>query len=636
MYRLSFVALAIAIASPAVAQSPAPRITTEAFAQPPFLSAPSLSPDGKSLMARMSIDGATVLGVVELDGKGLEVIPVPDENDLRSYSWAGNRRIVMAMGARMDWFGEGETYVTRAFVYDLDTQKARSIGPKVQGRRGDDILWIDPAGGSLLMATQADRHSYPSIFRVDLSSGAAKLEQGPRDNVWDWYADSTGTVRYGIGSRAKTWFSFYRKAGGGGFDASPPADYDAARTVEQLKLLPGSDQGYALSPRDGGRYALYRYDFVTRTLGEKLFDSATNDLSGTVSDRRTSNLIGVHYTTDRDRIEWIDPAMKALQARLDTTFRGKVVTIGSMSSDRARMVIHVGSATDPGAFYLFQPATGAVARLGKVADKVDPAGLSETRYVSYKARDGLDIPAYLTLPIGREAKGLPLIIMPHGGPYGVRDKLGYDSEVQFLANRGYAVLQPNYRGSEGYGEAFFKKGEGQWGRAMQDDLDDGMDWLVKSGTVDAKRVCLVGGSYGGYAALWGATRNPERYRCAVSFAGVSDLKQQLDYQADFLTGTRWRKDWQNRVRGEKDFDLAQVSPISSATSLKVPVMLAHGDADAIVPVKQTTLYARALAAAGKPHETYIYPGEGHGFEKAANEKDYLDKLEAFLAKHNPS
>lgn len=169
---------------------------------------------------------------------------------------------------------------------------------------------------------------------------------------------------------------------------------------------------------------------------------------------------------------------------------------------------------------------------------------------------------------------------------------------------------------------------------MQDDVDDGMDWLVKQGIVDRSRVCLVGASYGGYVALWGATRNPERYRCAASFAGISDLKAQLGYQKGFLSLPD-RKDWQKQVRGESDFNLQSVSPLAQVAKLRVPVMLAHGDEDKRVPPKQSTLYQKALAQAGKAHEIYIYPGAGHGLDKPADHADYLTKLEAFLGKHNP-
>lgn len=631
---------ALAALSPLAAAAPdavPPRLATEALADPGAFRQPVLSPDGAHLLARMFSGGRTQLAVAELGGKGtLETIALSQEQDLISYRWAGNGRVLIAMGAKLPWYDRGERYVTRIFCFDLASGSVKLLGPRVQGQRGDDVIWVDPEGGSLLMASQLDQFHYPSVIRVDLANGKSTVEQQPYDDVWSWSADDKGNLRAGIGVQNNGWFVTYRKSGHGSYKRSPQISWDADDNLGAWRLLFDSDDGYVIS-NTSGRGALYKYNFATRQLGEQVFASPTNDVDDYDFDSETGRLVAATYTDDRDRIAWFDPAMKAVQASLDKTFGAtRSAFVVSRSRDRGRMIVWVGNATDPGAYYLYEAKTGGLARLAKVADKVDRTGLSSTRYVHYKARDGLDIPAYLTLPVGRQARGLPLIVMPHGGPFGVRDKLQYDAEVQLLANRGYAVLQPNYRGSGGYGTAFDARGEGQWGRAMQDDLDDGMDWAVAQGYADAKRACIVGGSYGGYAALWGATRNPERYRCAVSFAGVSDLKSQLDYSADFFLSRKSRRKFGAKVQGDKSFDLAGVSPLTHVDQLKVPVLLVHGDKDSTVPVKQTVLYDKALTAAGKPHETHIYPGEGHGFSKAANEKDYMDRLEAFLAKYNPA
>ncbi|WP_375397830.1 alpha/beta hydrolase family protein [uncultured Sphingomonas sp.] len=631
---------ALAALSPLVAvavDATPPRLETAALADPGAFRSPLLSPDGTRLLARMFTSGQTTLAIAELGGKGaLETITLPQEQDLISYRWAGNGRVLIAMGAKIPWYDRGDRYVTRVFCFDLATSGVKMLGPKVQGPTGDNLIWVDPEGESLLMASQLDQYHYPSVIRVNLASSKSTVEQQPYDNIWSWSADNKGNLRAGIGIQENGWFVAYRKSGHGGYSRSPQISWDADDTVDAWRLVFDSDEGYVISNRTG-RGVLYKYNFATRQLGEQVFASPTNDIDDYDYDSETGQLIDATYTDDRDRIEWFDPKMKAVQAGLDKTFgAGRQAFVVSRSRDRSRMIVWAGSATDPGAYYLYEAKTGALSRLSKVADKVDRAGLSPTRYVHYKARDGLDIPAYLTLPVGREAKGLPLIVMPHGGPFTVRDKLEYDAEVQLLANRGYAVLQPNYRGSGGYGSAFDAKGEGQWGRAMQDDLDDGMDWAVAQGYADAKRVCLVGGSYGGYAAMWGATRNPERYRCAVSFAGVSDLKSQLDYSADFFLSKKSRRKFGAKVQGDKSFDLATVSPLANVSKLKVPVLLVHGDKDSTVPLKQTVQYDKALTAAGKPHETHIYPGEGHGFSKSANEKDYMDRLEAFLTKYNPA
>jgi dipeptidyl aminopeptidase/acylaminoacyl peptidase len=326
---------------------------------------------------------------------------------------------------------------------------------------------------------------------------------------------------------------------------------------------------------------------------------------------------------------------KKHQKSLDKALPGQEAWIQSRSHDGKRMTVFSTSPTDPGSYYVFEPEAKRLSRFAGVNDQINPAQMARTKYVHYTARDGLSIPAYLTLPVGRKASRLPLIIMPHGGPYGVRDTLDFSSEVQFLANRGYAVLQPNFRGSDSYGEAFHKKGEGQIGRVMQDDLDDGMDWLVKDGIVDPARICIVGASYGGYAALWGVIRNPERYRCAASFAGVTDFRAQLKYSGKSMK-SRYAREWKTTVKGDDDFDLDTVSPAKNVAKLSRPVLLTHGDEDNTVPFSQYKTMIAALKKAGKSVETHIYEGEGHGFDDVANEKDWLNRLEAFLAKHNPA
>lgn len=210
------------------------------------------------------------------------------------------------------------------------------------------------------------------------------------------------------------------------------------------------------------------------------------------------------------------------------------------------------------------------------------------------------------------------------------------STQKYSSNRGYVVLQPQFRGSTGYGKDYLARGFGQWGRAMQDDIDDGMDWLVKQGIADAKRVCVMGASYGGYAALWGAIRNPERYRCAISFAGVFDVRAMLRWDAKQTGGGRYFKDWKKRVQGEEKQDLAAVSPLQQATRLKIPVLIAHGEKDDNVPPSQSKNMIKAAAANPGGVEAVMYPEAGHGFSRTQDSIDFMRRVEAFLAKHNPA
>lgn len=472
---------------------------------------------------------------------------------------------------------------------------------------------------------------------MSLPDGRMSEVVRPRQPVWEWYADDAGIVRAGVGWEGRKVRYYYRKGTEDDFKligAMRPGDKEAFFDI--AKVVTGSDEGYVLSEEKTGRQALYKFNYSTREIGDLVYGSDEYDIDDYWLTPDGKALEGVSFTDDRERVLWFDADAKKLQAQIDRAVPNLQAWVVSRSRDENRMLILGTAPDDPGVYFLLDRKTREMAVVAAQLQSLSPDLLAVTRAVRYKARDGTEIPAFLTLPKGREAKGLPLVILPHGGPYGVRDKLDYDPEVQLLANRGYAVLQPNYRGSGGYGTAFGDAGIGQIGRAMQDDLDDGMDWLVAEGIVDKSRVCMVGASYGGYAALWAAIRNPERYRCAASFAWVADWDAMLKYDRRYLT-KKASKSWQARVAGEEAFDLASVSPTQQAARLTRPILIAHGEDDSNVPISQSKKLVAALKKAGKSDYEYVaYKDEGHGFSDPANLKDWFDRLDAFLAKHNPA
>lgn len=634
-----------AIGATAAADPKPPRIPPETFAAKPAMSGLQLSPDGSTILARMQVHGAEVVGTYVLATREIKAYVLPKGSDLSWYRWAGNHRFIVSVSMKANQreaIGGSlgvmsiEGRATRLVAFDVATQTATFIGQSDATFEGDDVLYVDPAGEYLLLSIKKSIFDSPSVYRFNLKDNHPSLVLRAIDGVYDWYADDKGVVRAGMGSTKDGWYFTYRS---GPDDEFRKVEKGRSNLFEQARtgamcFVAGSDEGYILSNGDNGLSAVYKFNFATRTIGERVFACPTNDVEGLEFSDSGHGLEAITYTDDRPRIEWVDPLLKDVQDGLDRAMPGRQNRIVSRSDDNSMMIVHTTTPRDPGGYYVFQLPSAKLNRLIKVSEALLPAQLAPMEAVRYRARDGLEIPAYLTLPVGREPKGLPLVILPHGGPYGVRDTLGYDPEVQFLANRGYAVLQPNYRGSDSYGVDYHKRGEGEWGRKMQDDLDDGMDWLAGRGIVDAKRACLVGSSYGGYAAAWGATRNPERYRCASCFAGVFNLRTQLSYTGDFLS-SRLYKQWKSVVRGPETFDLDSVSPLLQVARLQVPVMLLHGDDDSTVPISQSKSYDSALTKAGKPHEYYVLKDEGHGFRQKDSFAFYLTKLDAFLARHNP-
>jgi dipeptidyl aminopeptidase/acylaminoacyl peptidase len=302
----------------------------------------------------------------------------------------------------------------------------------------------------------------------------------------------------------------------------------------------------------------------------------------------------------------------------------------------------VSSVRDPGTYYLVDLGASKLKPLVKVAPWIDASKMAEVKPVRYSARDGLELTGYLTLPPGRAAEKLPLIIHPHGGPHGVRDYARFDPNVQFLASRGYAVLQVNFRGSGGFGLEFQKAGHREWGQKMQDDLADGVAWAVKEGFADPARVGIYGASYGGYAAMMGLVRHPELYRVGMTFAGVSDLEGMFD---ETIRSRGWYRRrsrdelryWEDVIGSRRDVEtLRALSPLHNVASIRAPVFIAHGRMDFIVEYDQATRLHEALRRRDATVDFFSVADDGHGFVREENRIELLRRIEKFLAAHMPS
>lgn len=629
--------LALAVIAASLTGAAPEKIPVELFAKPPFLSDPALSPDGTRIAARARRDGQTLLIVFhtqdDLRGQTFDL----GKFNIVDTNWAGPSRILLTISMTTRVFG-AELPMTRLLMIDTRTNATKMLDDKSKGLFAGDILYADPAGEWVLVSGQNSIFETPSVKRIDLNTLAVKQVEKPRTDVWNWYADDAGHVRAGIAYSGERWTMWYRetadaplrpiraKAGGKEADAG---------SVDGIKFVTGNSNGLIITNARTGRFAAYRYDLPTGTIGEPYYENDEVDISHVIVNVATRKVTGVAYEDDRSRIAWLDPDMKAVQAKIDRALPNAENCVVDTTPDGNRILIWSGGAADPGTFYLYDRKLGRMWPLISPYDDLVDKRFATVGAVRYKARDGLSIPAYLTLPVGAEARGLPLIVMPHGGPH-VRDSWRFNPWVQFLANRGYAVLQPNFRGSTGYGKAFVERGYGQWGRAMQDDIDDGVDWLVASGKVDPKRVCIMGASYGGYVAMWGAIRNPERYRCAISFAGVSDVPDMLRYDRKSFNAPRYFREWQRKVQGEDKLDLDAVSPLHEVARLNVPVLITHGEKDTNVPPRQSHRMVDALRQRGASVVSVFYPDEGHGLSSATNDADFLKRVEAFLKVNNPS
>lgn len=620
----------------AAAPTPAP-IPLEAFARLPLMEAPELSPDGSHIAAKMSVNGKQRLVVLSLTDQTASWATELGDVDLNDWTWVNDQWLVASVGATSDVEGN-DWYLRRLLRVEIATHKTSYIAASDAAQNAADVIWVARDGSPrLLLSMQTsifanDIGLWPEVRSVDVSTGRSTIAVPSRTNVGSWGADGTGLVRVGIARDdvRRTHNLLYRDRQG-----------QTWRTIERVKgimqdlalvpalFLPEPDKAIAYDDDEGGFTSLYPLDISTLKRGEKMFGVPGYDIGSMITNATGDGLLGVRYTDTRSRTHWFDPKLADIQAEIDKSVGSRAAHIVSWNRDFRRLIVYVAPNNKPGAFYFFDVAGGFMQIMSSINDQIKgPTGAVST--ITYKARDGLEIPAVLTLPPGRAAKGLPLILMPHGGPF-ARDEESWDWWAQFLASRGYAVLQPNYRGSSGYGTEFTKKGEGQWGLAMQDDLTDAVAWATAQGIADAKRVCIVGGSYGGYAAFRAAQRDTGVYRCAVSFAGVSDMPAMVRYDGQFLNGG-FAKDY----RRAQAPDLAGISPINHAAEFGIPILIMHGKADKVVPVKQSRTMVAKLKALGKPYVYVEQPLGDHHLSIEADRVQFLKEMDAFLKQHNPA
>jgi dipeptidyl aminopeptidase/acylaminoacyl peptidase len=456
-------------------------------------------------------------------------------------------------------------------------------------------------------------------------------------NVRRWLLDPQGVPRMVVTYKSGRQKIYWRTDASAGW--TEVADFDplAADGFEPLHI---DDQGrvLVLARHGADTEALYRFDPTTRKLdAEPLIRVSGFDLSPELDvDRTTGRLLGVHFDVDQPASYWLDADMQRLQRGIDSALPGRNNRIhcGKCVGDRF-YVVHSRSDRQPGEYFLFDRSQGSLARIGAARPWIDEAAQGRRSFHRIPARDGMSLPLYVTRPAQADGKSaLPTVVLVHGGPWVRGTNLNWHAEAQFLASRGYLVLEPEFRGSTGYGATLFEAGWKQWGRAMQDDLADALAWAVKQGMADAGRACIVGASYGGYAALMGPIAHPGTYRCAASFAGVTDVELMYDITwSDLSEATRQYS--MPVLIGDRIKDavrLAEVSPLKQAAKIKVPVLVAYGGEDRRVPLEHAKKFIAAAQAAQVAVEVVSYPHEGHGFFDPVDESDYFGRLERFLAK----
>ena len=382
---------------------------------------------------------------------------------------------------------------------------------------------------------------------------------------------------------------------------------------------------------------------LVNLVGAPLYDAVGNgsyntyagvDLTRPIFSQQRQALVGLAYVAEFPRVQWLDPEFAKIQAAVDQALKGRVNLLVNLSRDDQRLLFLSFSDRDPGSFHVLDRTAKTFKPLGARMDWLDPETMSPAYAIHYKARDGTRIHGYPTVPVGHEAEGLPLVVMPHGGPW-VRDNWGFNPLVQLIASRGYAVLQMNYRGSKGYGSAFEILGKKQIGRGIQDDIEDATRWAIKAKVAHPARIAIVGGSYGGFSALFALGKTPELYRCGISLSGVTDWDAIFNRAEKDIDLRAARQFWIERIGDpdeEPDF-LRSISPVRFAQDITAPVLLIQGKDDYNVPPSQAIAMEKALTKAGNPATMLLLKNTGHGLDNESARLEAFESIVSFLEQH---
>ncbi len=638
------------------ATAPPQRQPIERFAALPFLSQVRLSPDGQRIAALMNRGGKTYLIVRPVAGREAPKALLNTDNAQYHFNWirwVNDERVVASLrfASRRHFVGTTET---RLLSIKADSGEVLNLvrADRVAGsmRRGgqapqvqDQVVdWLPRDGHHLLLSLPEPGSTDDGVYKVNVDTGQRTRVKAPERNVHRWLTDAQGRVRVAVQLDDGTYQVRLADV-----DGKAWRTLWSFRATEDRLVWP---LGFGLDPNElyvrayhDGRMAVFSVRVDDPALPRRLrLAHPKMDIYGSLlRSPATGEVIGLHGSGDDDdaadgpRTELWDAAWRAEMKAVDAGLPRRDNLLLDISRDERFYLLHSENSRQPAEYYVGDRKSGELALLGGTYPDLDTARLAGKQRVTIQARDGLPLDAYLTLPHGRGVGDgrapLAMVLLPHGGPQG-RDDAGFDAWTELLADRGHAVLQVNFRGSAGYGHGFMAAGLKRWGLEMQDDLADGVAWAVAQRVADPARVCIVGGSYGGYAALMGAVKTPELYRCAVSFAGVTDLPDLIAHKSEYIGGRARAEETIGAAWGDRE-QLRATSPARQAERIRVPVLLVHGTADRSVPVEQSADMAKALKRAGKPYRYIEQEGGDHYLSRYEHRLEFFQALEAFLDEH---
>ena len=648
---------AAALLGSAGAQAPTP-IPAKTFLRHPDIGAARLSPSGRWL-AITTASGSTrvLLAVIDLQGSAKpSVVAHFADADVRTFDWVNDDRLVFSI-TDLQPIVEREGFFPGLYSVRRDGTEVRQL---IRLRRGfvrelshvgqpplefnHDLLSIPRTGADEVIVGEYQfdgfgnlRHVIPKRLNV-VTGRASPLLFGIPEHVTGWLFDPKGEPRVAEATFRGQTEVLWRAAGQDGWRSLDKFPSISARL--DPVLVDGAGTLFVTTPSESGTTELKRFDFAANRPEEQAIVRAPGfDFDGRLliaeggSDAR---VVGVRVETDAESTVWFDDSLKKIQALADARFPGRTnrISCRRCTTDGVLLVFSY-SDQDPGSYWLYRPSSQAWESVGKVRSDVDPKAMAQLDLHRIRARDGQDLPVWVTKPPGKATGPMPAVVLVHGGPWVRGGHWQWHGEAQFLASRGYVVIEPEFRGSAGFGRNHFESGFKKWGTTMQDDVADAALWAASTGLVDGKRVCIAGASYGGYATLMGLIRFPDLYKCGVAWVAVTDprLLFEESWQSDM---SREGREYSLPVMlGDLRQDaemLKAAAPVELAAKIRAPLLMAFGRDDRRVPIEHGTRMRDAMKAAGREPEWIVYEGEGHGWRNTDNEIDFWGRVERFLGK----
>jgi len=637
--------------------------TVADFVDGPTLGAASLSPSGRYLVWTVRIGEQTAIHIRDLQEGTVSSMGAGSAREhfggvfVDWIQWKTDDRLLVGMTrlelrrsrGREDGRIRGFTFGQSVLSLARDGSAIAALkAPGAEDALPGDVLDTLRDDPDHILMSYRDSRDRLNVAKVNILTGeAVRTVEGHR-RVLDYLTDRNGAVVGRIAYRGSTGRIMLMEAlnPDGNWSEVYRLRRDEVRNLPDYDFLGGTSEPGKIyvsvrpdTPEGGSTAGVHVFDFASRTMGPAIWRHQQYDVSGVVLDADTSELLAGCYWADIYRCDFNDRRQDAVMTGIRKFFGDSwSVSVVSQARDGSRWLVRASAPNNPGEYYIFNVAERHMEFVGSIYPRLPEPALGVMQRVDYAAGDGAALFGYLTRPPGAAADApLPLVVMPHGGPE-MRDYMTFDRWTQFLATRGYQVFQPNFRGSAGMGKAFAEAGYREWGGRMQDDVTAGVEHLIAEGLADRSQICVMGASYGGYAALQSGATQADLYRCVVSIAGLSDLITMLRWERSEAGADSDRYDYWLKSIGDPREDrerLEAVSPIRHAAGWRLPVLLIHGDADDVVPVSQSRDMDRALRRAGKEVEFLVLDGAGHSGWPTRQETTALTTVEAFLARHLP-